>query len=94
LYGTAIPLRKLGVFLFFQLSLQRKKSTTYLNIQTKNNRTMKQNLMRPLTEVEMEETYGGKTWLASAWEWIKKHVLVRTDDDPHSRIEVTTTINF
>ena len=55
---------------------------------------MKQNLMRPLTEVEMEETYGGKTWLASAWEGIKKHVLVRTDDDPHSRIEVTTTINF
>jgi len=30
---------------------------------------MKENLMRSLTEEEMKETYGGRSWLASAWKW-------------------------
>lgn len=55
---------------------------------------MKQNLMRPLTEVEMEETYGGRTWLASAWKWLKEHVFARINDDPNCRVEAGTHINF
>ena len=55
---------------------------------------MKTNLMRPLTEVEMKETYGGRTWLASAWKWIKDHFFARTGDDPNCRIEGGVRIPF
>ena len=48
---------------------------------------MKEDLMRSLTEEEMKETYGGRSWLASAWKWLKEHVFARTNDDPNSRIE-------
>ena len=47
---------------------------------------MKTNLMRPLTEVEMKETYGGRTWLASAWKWIKEHVFVNYKIYRHSSL--------
>ena len=55
---------------------------------------MKTNLLHPLTEVEMKETYGGRTWLASAWKWIKDHFFVRINDDPNCRVETGTRINF
>lgn len=55
---------------------------------------MKTNLMRPLTEVEMKETYGGRTWLASAWKWIKDHFFARTDDDPNCRVEIGGKATF
>ena len=55
---------------------------------------MKQNLMRPLTEVEMEETYGGRTWLASAWKLIKDHFFARTINDPNCRVEAGFDVPF
>ena len=55
---------------------------------------MKTNLIRPLSEVEMKETYGGRTWLASAWKWIKDHFFARTDDDPKCRSEGGVRIPF
>ena len=55
---------------------------------------MKENLMRSLTEEEMKETYGGRSWLASAWKWIKDHFFARTDDDPNCRIEGGVRIPF
>ena len=53
---------------------------------------MKTNLLHPLTEVEMKETYGGRTWLASAWKWIKDHFFARTNNDPNCRVEIGGTI--
>ena len=50
--------------------------------------------MRPLTTVEMKETYAGRTWLASAWKWIKDHFFARINDDTNCRVEAGGRIEF
>ena len=32
---------------------------------------MKENVMRSLTREEMKATFGGETWVAMAWKWLK-----------------------
>lgn len=50
--------------------------------------------MRSLTENEMEATYGGQTWIASFWNWLKNHIFVRTTGDPNRRIEGGVNLNM
>ena len=39
---------------------------------------MKENVMRSLTKEEMKATFGGETWVAMAWKWLKKRVSCKS----------------
>jgi hypothetical protein len=55
---------------------------------------MKENVMRSLTREEMKATFGGETWVAMAWKWLKKHVFAKTSGDPNCRIEGGVSVNI
>ena len=48
---------------------------------------MTKNHMRLLTEQELQSIYGG-TVLHSIWNWLKRHLFLRTTDDPNKRLEL------
>ena len=93
LYGTAIPFRKFDAFCFSKY-LRSVNGCNLLEQLNLVDTSMNKNRMRPLTEVEMKETYGGRTWLASAWKWIKDHFFARTNNDPNCRVEVGERVEF
>lgn len=48
---------------------------------------MTKNHMRLLTEQELQSIYGGNV-LNSIWNWLKRHLFLRTTDDPNKRLEL------